>query len=336
MELGGITLNAAFRPLDEIAGSGLSGAMNNSLDRRRFLSAGALLPAAGALSLVSQTVSGAADAAAGGGTLKGRFYKTLKIGMISGGANLTEKFAIAKGAGFDGVELNAPGYDIEEVRRAIAETGLPVDGTVCADHWGVRHSDPDPAVRKQALETLLKALEATHAVGGHTVLLVVGHGKDGTEQEVWDRSVENIRQAIPLAAKLGVAIAVENVWNEFCYDHKGGSDQTGEKFVKYIDAFASPWVGMQFDIGNHWKYGSMGDWIRALDKRVIKLDVKGFSRKENKFTPIDQGDIDYPDVVKALLEINFHGWCAAEVGGGDAEYLKGVATGMDRSFGLVS
>ncbi len=301
--------------------------------RRQFLSAAAILPAA--LTLPSAKESNAAGVAAATVDLKGRFYKTLKIGMIRDGVGFKEKFAIAKEAGFDGVELNAPGYDVDEVSKAIAETGLPVDGTVCADHWGVRHSDPDPAVRKKALESLLGALEATHAVGGHTVLLVVGHGKDGTQEEVWARSVENIRQAIPLASRLGVGIAVENVWNEFCYDHAGGADQTAEKFAAYIDEFDSPWVGMQFDIGNHWKYGSAGDWIRTLGKRITKLDVKGFSRAENKFTPIDEGDIDYPDVVKALLEIGFHGWCAAEVGGGDLAYLKGVASAMDRSFGLV-
>lgn len=277
-----------------------------------------------------------AQSSAGSATLKGRFYKTLKIGMIKGGANLSEKFAIAGEAGFEGVELSAPGYDIDEARRAVAETGILVDGTVCADHWGIRHSDPDSAVRKRALETLMKALQDTHAVGGHTVLLVVGHGKDGSEDEVWKRSVENIARAIPLAARLGVAIAVENVWNEFCYDHKGGSGQSAEKFATYIDEFDSPWVGLQFDIGNHWKYGNTGDWIRHLGKRIIKLDVKGFSRKDDKFTEIGEGDIDFADVTNALLEINYHGWCAAEVAGGDSAYLKKVAGGMDRAFGLIS
>ena len=255
--------------------------------------------------------------------------------MVKEGTGLSEKFAIARDAGFDGIELNAPGYNIEEARKATQETGLPIDGTVCAEHWSVRHSDPDAAVRKRALDTLLKALADTHAVGGHSVLLVVGHAKDGTKEEVWDRSVENIRQAIPLASKLGVSIAVENVWNEIGYDPAGGSGQNAEDFVRYIDAFNSPWVGMQFDIGNHWKYGPAGDWIRLLGKRIVKLDVKGFSRKDDKFTPIDEGDIDYADVRKALLEINFHGWCAAEVGSGDLAHLKGVATAMDKAFGLV-
>lgn len=266
--------------------------------------------------------------------LAGRLYKTLKIGMIKVEGGLLEKFQAAKDAGFQGVELNAPGYDIAETRAAIAATGLPVDGTVCSSHWKIRHTSPDAATRAQALADLKQALRDTRAVGGHTVLLVAGKGEDGPESEIWPRSVENIAQAVPLAAELGVAIVIENVWNQFCYDHDGGADQTADKFVRYVDAFNSPWVGMQFDIGNHWKYGSMGGWIRQLGKRVIKLDVKGFSRAEGKFTPIGQGDIDYADVRKALHEINYHGWLAAEVAGGDLAYLKGVAAEMDAAFGL--
>jgi hexulose-6-phosphate isomerase len=233
-----------------------------------------------------------------------------------------------------GVEMGFPGNDVAETKKAIAESGLPVDGSVCGEHWSIRHTSPDADTRAKALENLKTALRQTHAVGGHSVLLVVGKGEDGPENEIWPRSVENIAKAVPLAAELGVQIVIENVWNQFCYDHNGGSDQTADKFVKYVDEFRSPWVGMQFDIGNHWKYGSMGGWIRQLGHRVLKLDVKGFSRKLNKFTPIGEGDIDYADVRKALREINFHGWLAAEVGGGDLDYLKGVASQMDAAFGL--
>ena len=178
------------------------------------------------------------------------------------------------------------------------------------------------------------AIRNTHAVGGHTVLLVVGKGEDGPESEIWPRSVENIRKAIPLAAELGVSIVIENVWNQFLYNHEGDSNQTAERLVKYVDEFESPWVGVQFDIGNHWKYGSMGDWIRMLGKRIIKLDVKGFSRAENKFMQIGEGDIDFLDVRKALHEINYHGWVAAEVKGGDLAELKKISGQMDRAFAL--
>lgn len=303
--------------------------------RRRFVGTATLAGAAAFVgpTLFTRRAQAAADVP---DALAGRLKKTLKIGMIKlpGSAGLVERFRAAKAAGFDGVEMDFPNGDVAETKRAIVESGLPVDGSVCSGHWEVRHTSPDPAIRAKALASLMQAIRDTHAVGGHSVLLVAGKGADGPEAEIWKRSVDNIAQAIPLAGELGVQILIENVWNQFLYDHEGKADQTADKFVRYVDDFRSPWVGMQFDIGNHWKFGSMGDWIRTLGRRVLKLDVKGFSRAEGKFTPIGAGDIDYADVRKALREINFHGWLAAEVAGGDETYLRGVAREMDAAFGL--
>ena len=302
--------------------------LHTRFNRRHFVKSAVAIGASGLLSqdAFSKTSSSY--------PLKGRLYKTLKINMIRIEASLTEKFRAAKAAGFMGVEMNSPGMDVAETRAAIAASGLPVDGTVCSTHWKIRHSSPDASVRAQALADLKTAIRDTHAVGGHTVLLVVGKGEDGPESEIWPRSVENIKKALPLASELGVSIVIENVWNQFLYNHDGDSKQTADAFAKYVDEFQSPWVGMQFDIGNHWKYGSMGDWIRTLGKRVIKLDVKGFSRAEGKFMQIGEGDIDFEDVREALLEINYHGWVAAEVKGGDLYELKKISAQMDRVFAL--
>lgn len=311
-------------------------AAESSSSRRHFFhKAGALTAAAVSLGSFGGPTFVRAAAPAVPGALKGRLKKTLKIGMVKVEGSLTKKFAAAKAAGFDGIELNAPGFDVSEVLTAIAETGLPVDGTVITDHWDVRHTDASSKVRAAALNSLREGLRATKAVGGHTALLVVGHGKDGSEADIWKRSVDNIAQAVPLAAELGVHIAIENVWNQFLYDHSGDATQTADKYVRYVDEFRSPWVGMQFDIGNHWKYGSMGGWIRHLGNRVIKLDVKGYSRADDKFTEIGSGDIDWADVQTALQEINFYGWVAAEVGGGGPAELKSIAEQMDSVFGLV-
>ncbi len=305
--------------------------------RRGFLQSTALAAAAG--SILAGTGSALAAPvtalALEGDGLKGRLWKTLKIGMVQVPGTLTEKFKAVKAAGFDGIEMNAPGMNVAETIQAIAESGLPVDGTVNSTHWDIRHTNADAAVRAKALESLKAAIRETHAVGGHSVLLVVGKGADGPEAEIWKRSIENISLAVPLAAQLGVQIVIENVWNQFLYDHAGDHTQTAAKFVAYVDELNSPWVGMQFDIGNHWKYGSMGDWIRQLGKRVMKLDIKGYSRANDEWARISEGDIDYADVRKALREINFYGWVAAEVGGGDAAELKHIAEEMDMVFGLV-
>ncbi len=260
--------------------------------------------------------------------------KTLKLNMVRSGKTLAEKFAIAKQAGFEAIEVDSPGYSTEELLQAIDESQLPIDGTVCSTHWNVRHTDADPAVRRQALADLLFAIEQTHKIGGNTTLLVVGHGKDGDEATLQARSKENIRQAIPMAAKYGIVIAIENVWNNFLYDPNGDGNQSADSLAKYVDEFESPWVGMQYDIGNHWKFGNPGEWIKTLGKRIVKLDIKGFSRANDSWERISECDLPWQDVRKALAAIRFTGWCAAEVSGGDLEELKRVAMEMDAALGL--
>jgi hexulose-6-phosphate isomerase len=267
-------------------------------------------------------------------SLRGRLYKTLKIGMVDVPGTLTDKFKVLKEVGFDGVEMDSPGMDLDATRKAIADSGLPVDGTVCSTHWNIRHSDPDAATRAKALADLETALRDTHAVGGHTVLLVVGHGKDGTEREVWERSLANIRLALPLAARLGVYIAIENVWNHFLYQHDGPATQSAAKLRNFVDELDSPWVGVQFDLGNHQKYGRPAEWIRTLGRRIVKLDVKDWGVQAG-WAKIGEGDVDWPAVRQALADIGYTGWAAAEVEGGGREQLRDVSQRMDRVFGLV-
>lgn len=311
----------------------LSSVSATPLNRRSALLAGCAV--AGAALTPQLAFANAAFEPPADVSLKGRIKKTLKIGMVNVKGSLTDKFKAVKTAGFDGIELNAPGVKLEETLKAIEESGLPVDGTVNSTHWQVRHTDPKAEVREKALKSLTGAIEVTAKLGGDTCLLVIGHGKDGDKATIRQRALDNIRLALPVAEKHNIVIAIENVWNHFLYDHDGGSDQSAQEFVEFVDELNSPLVAMQFDIGNHWKYGSMGDWIRQLNKRIYKLDLKGFSREKNKFTKIGEGDLDWADVRLALKEIDYNGWAAAEVGGGDSPRLKEVSANMDVAFGLV-
>jgi len=300
--------------------------MNVTSDRRHFLQASASLST---IALFATLPSVQADEPT---TAKPWLRKTLKFGMINVPGSLTDKFSAAKQAGFEGVEMSAPGVDVEAATKAAQETGLIIDGTVGGSHWNVRHTDPDAGVRARALENLKKGIAETAALGADTTLLVPGHGKDGSDQEVYDRAKAAINEAIPVAEKHGVAILIENVWNDFCYDHEGGSDQTADRLAKFIDEFDPKWVGVQFDIGNHWKYGDPAAWIRTLGPRIKKLDIKGYSRKESDWAKITEGDIDWPAVEKALRDIKFTGWLAAEVGGGDLARLKEVSEHLDQAL----
>ena len=70
---------------------------------------------------------------------------------------------------------------------------------------------------------------------------------------------------------------------------------------------------MYYDIGNHWKYGQPGEWIREFGHRCVKLDVKGFSRAKNEFVDITSENDDLPwDQVRRRLGDQLTGWAAAK------------------------
>src|SRR5690606_31392917 len=153
--------------------------------------------------------------------------------------------------------------DLEEIKKHAADHGLEIHGVVDSIHWKTRLSDPDAAVRAQGLEGLLTALRDCKRLGGSTVLLVPGAVKDPEKEnyeQVWERSIVEVKKALPLAEELGVKIAIETVWNDFI--------TKPQQLVDYIDAFASPWLGAYLDHSNMLKYGaSPAEWVRALGPR---------------------------------------------------------------------
>ncbi|MCK4792169.1 MAG: sugar phosphate isomerase/epimerase [Desulfobacteraceae bacterium] len=252
-------------------------------------------------------------------------FKSLKFGMIKEDLSILDKFKLVQDIGYDGVELDSPGGpDKKECLEASQKTGLPIHGVVDSRHWSVRATESDPKRREECLKDILTAIKESHYCGGSSVLFVPGHGNDGPESDIIPRAIEVIQQALPSAAKLGVKILIENVWNRMFYDHDGKPEQNAERYAAFIDACNSPWVGAYFDIGNHHKYGQPQDWIRTLGKRIVKLDVKGYSRDTNNWSAIGDGTIAWPAVRAALDEIAFTGWCTAEVGGGDRKRLADI------------
>jgi L-ribulose-5-phosphate 3-epimerase len=257
-------------------------------------------------------------------------YKSLKWDMVKTNGTALEKFALLKELGYDGVELDSPGgLDKKEAVEASKKTGLVVDGLVDSTHWTIRHSDPDPAVRAQALKNLETALRDAKFVGAGSVLLVPGKVTDANKEnhdQVWERSIIEIRKALPLAEELKIMILIENVGNGFC--------GTPELMAKYVDEINHPWVGIHFDIGNHIPVSPPAHWVRVLGKRIQKLDVKDRKKiRRGGGAKIGDGDADWPELRKALSEIGYRGWAAAEVAGGDRARLADILERMNRVLG---
>ena len=316
---------------------------NRSFSRRSFLTGTVALGATAAVaSLQAAETVGTPSAGVVLPPAGKRILLSCKLGMIakeSAGRKLTiaERLRMAGDAGFDGVDFDEAGsFTAQQARDAVRESGVFAHNAINHAHWNVRLTDPKPETRDQARANLDHCLRVSHAAGGSGILIVLGKSDDGPAEEIEERCRVEIKKSLPLAASLGQSILIENVWNRMMYDHDQGPEQGAERFVKFVDSFNSPWVAMYYDIGNHWKYGQPGDWIRAFGRRCVKLDVKGFSRAKNKFVDITSPDDDLPwDKVRAALaDIGFAGWATAEVGGGDVKRLTTVREQMQKAFGL--
>jgi hexulose-6-phosphate isomerase len=250
--------------------------------------------------------------------------------------SLVDRLRMAGEAGFDGVDFDQAGeHTPEEARAAVQESRVFVHNAINHAHWSDRLTSEDEAVRAKGRANIEHCMRVSQAAGGCGVLIVIGRAADGPADVVLQRAHDEIEKLLPLAAALGQPILIENVWNQMMYDHDAPPEQGPERFIEFVDGFNSPWVGMYFDIGNHWKYGNPGEWIRQFGRRCVKLDVKGFSRAENQFTDITEGDLPWEDVRAGLKDINFTGWATAEVGGGDVARLTQVREQMQKAFGLA-
>ena len=172
-------------------------------------------------------------------------------------------------------------------------------------------------------------------LGGTTVLLVPAVVNDKVAYEdAYHRSQAEIRKILPLAQETGIKIAIENVWNNFLLSPM--------EAARYIDEFESDMIGLYFDVGNIVRYGWPEQWIRTLGERIIKVDVKEYSRKKQTDegiwkgfqVEIGDGDCNWPEVNKALKEIGYQGWGSAEVSGGDRERLKEISERMDKIYSM--
>lgn len=298
------------------------------LDRRTFLrTVGGAVAAAGVVG-ASAPHARAAEAS------RPKIKKAVKFSMVQVKGSILEKFKLLKELGFDGVEMNSPSrINRDEALAAHKATGLVIHGVVDSVHWKDQLSHPDPAVRKRGVDGLTTALRDAKFYGATTVLLVPAVvSKQVSYADAYSRSQAEIRKALPLAQELGVTIAIENVWNHFLLSPL--------EMARYIDELKSPNVGVYFDVGNIVNYGWPEHWIRILGKRIVKLDIKEFSRKKRDKeglwkgfqVKLLEGDCDWPAVMKALREIGYNGWATAEIPGGGRDRLKEIAERMDRIF----
>ena len=297
-------------------------------DRRAFLKsiaaaavAGTVRPAAGAQSSAAQK--------SGGTTIR----KSTLISMLPRQMSYADRFAMAREAGFEAIEMQTITKDEEaaEIKEASKKTGLRIHSVMNSDHWRLPLSSSDPQVVAGSVKGMETSIKNAALWGADAVLLVPAVVDAATSyQDAWTRSQRVIReQLVPMARDMKVIIAVEEVWNKFLL--------SPIEFAKYVDEFDSPSVKAYFDVGNVVFYAFPHDWVRTLGSRIVKVHLKDFKvdRQNGRFTwpNIGDGDIDWQELRRAFADIKYSGYMTTELSRGDADptaYLKDVSARVDR------
>jgi hexulose-6-phosphate isomerase len=219
-------------------------------------------------------------------------HKSTLISMLPRELSYVARFALARDAGFEAIEMRTIVKDEEaaEIREASKKTGLKIHSVMNVEHWAAPLSSADPAVVKRSVEGMETSLRNAALWGADAVLLVPAVVDQSTSyRDAYTRSQRVIKeQLLPRAAEHKVIIAVEEVWNKFLL--------SPIEFARYVDEFNSPWVRAYFDVGNVVLYGFPQDWIRTLGSRIVKLHVKDFTLDRNNsryaWVNLGEGDID--------------------------------------------
>jgi hexulose-6-phosphate isomerase len=240
--------------------------------------------------------------------------------------DLDRKLALAREAGFAGFEidvaeagpvtLNSTREELQAVRKKVEAAGLQVSGLASGLYWGANAASADPATRSRAAELLQGQIRCASGLGVDAILVVPGAvGVDfipGAEvvpyEAAYARAREFVAAAVSDAKKSGVTICIENVWNKFLVSPL--------EMRGFIDGFSSDAVGSYFDVGNALLTGYPEHWIAALGSRIRRVHFKDFRRAVGTvdgFCDLLSGDVNWPEVMKALRAIRYDGWIAAEM-----------------------
>ena len=213
--------------------------------------------------------------------------KGVLLSMLPATMSYADRFKLARDVGFDVVQVSTEPdeHKAREIKNAAEKANIRIDSVMNMNHWKYPLSSSDPAVVKVGLAGMRTSLQNASLWGADAVLLVPGIVNPQTSyREAWTRSQANIRPLIPVAEKLKVVIAIEEVWNDFLLSPL--------EMARYIDEFRSPWIKVWFDVGNVMLYGYPQDWIHTLGKRIVKVHLKDFKRKHDGYAWVNLGDGD--------------------------------------------
>jgi sugar phosphate isomerase/epimerase len=212
--------------------------------------------------------------------------------------------------GYDAVELGAelPLAEASETRGLIEDAGMAVS-SICPSFTAGRDlAHPDPEVRENAVRYLREVADLANAVGAPLIIAAptafLRTRPIASEAEEWGWALESIKTAGEYAASAGVGLTLE-CWNRY-----------GTFLLNRLEQAARLWRETGLSNG-----GVLADTYHMnIEERSLPEAIRATGPLINHFHLSDSnraapglGHVDFAQVLRALLEIDYPGYLTFEL-----------------------
>ena len=241
-----------------------------------------------------------------------------------------EKFNLTHELGFNFLEFSIDESDErlarldwtaqqrEDFRNAMWRTHSRINTLMLSGHRRYPLGSKDPAVRKQSLEMMQKAIDLAVDLGIHNIQMagydVFYENKTMLSRELY---IENLAQCVHMAAEKMVMLSIETMDDPFI--------NSLTKIAHYKTQIKSPWLQAYPDLGNlsAWPENDVPsqlenciDNIAAVhlkDTRAVTPTFKG----QFKNVPFGEGCVDFEGLLRTLVRLQYNGSYTIEMWTGD-------------------
>ena len=241
----------------------------------------------------------------------------IAVSLLAGdrAMSVPDFFRDAKESGYDGVEMwlvpkggltfDATEGELAEYRELAAAYGLKICSVAVTPPGGAMTGTGE--AQAEFLRWAVRGMEIAAALGAKTVLQTTDFQPEVYYEDAYRNGIASLRRLAPEVEKRGLRFALEFIWNGFLF-----SPLEMRAFLAAVD---SPNIGFYFDPGNMAVFQKPEHWARALGpfiKQVHLKDWKGRPRN-GEWTPLLQGEIDFPAVMAELHRAGYTGPLVSEV-----------------------
>ncbi|MCD6359420.1 MAG: sugar phosphate isomerase/epimerase [Armatimonadetes bacterium] len=231
--------------------------------------------------------------------------------------NIYEAISFFAQLGLDGIEIRCADngqMDLETITDdEVARIGehARTEGVAIACLTPYYRDFTTPEATEETLAGYRRACEVAQALGCGLVRAISSNWPAGEMErtDLFERAVAGMRRAGDIAAEHGVRLAVET--------HSGQLTFTAAESAEFIQAIDHPAVGVLWDY--YWTYVADGisveDALALIGPNVIHVHAKNvrFDDEGNRETVLlDEGEIDWCEVVSGLASIGYDGFICDE------------------------